>query len=476
MRSKLLQILFILTLLLTMLVAIGTPAAAAATLPVEQIDAYIKAQMEAARIPGMAVAIVKDHQIVHAQGFGTADGDGRPVTPETPFIIGSTSKSFTALAIMQLVEAGKIDLDAPVQRYLPWFTLADKEASAKLTVRHLLNQTSGISTNAAFTVQVDADASLETYVRQLAKVAPTAQPGATFQYSNANYSTLGLLVEVVSGQSYGTYVQQQILAPAGMKHSYISQDEATKNGLSSGYQYLLGFPVARTFPQKVSDIPAGFINASAADLGQYLLAVMDGKLLSPALVTEMQKPGAPMGGPDEFYAMGWMRRVHNGVAVIDHPGDVMNYKAYLAISPEQGWGVVVLANSNNPFSMEFMGITDGVLSLLAGKEPVAVGHSTNTILLVVGLVLILIIAWQIRGLLTVSRWAAGRKRVRLYLRFVAHLVVGTLIWGGIPTAMGFSWPTLWQFSPDMGILMAVIGTLSLVLGALRLVIGLRGTR
>ena len=110
------------------------------------IDAYIEARMEDLRIPGLAIAIVHGDQVVHLKGFGVADPSGRAVTPQTPFIIGSLSKSFTALAIMQLVEQGKVDLNAPVQRYLPWFHLADEEASAQITVRHLLNQTSGLCT------------------------------------------------------------------------------------------------------------------------------------------------------------------------------------------------------------------------------------------------------------------------------------------------------------------------------------------
>ena len=95
------------------------------------IDAYVTEQMNNLGIPGMALGIVQDGQIVHLQGFGVADSSGRTVTPQTPFYIGSVTKSFTALAVMQLVEAGKIDLDAPVQTYLPWFELADKEASAQ---------------------------------------------------------------------------------------------------------------------------------------------------------------------------------------------------------------------------------------------------------------------------------------------------------------------------------------------------------
>src|SRR5207247_2291011 len=100
------------------------------------IDRYVTAQMHGALIPGLALGIVHGDRIVHLRGFGVANPAGQPVTPQTPFILGSTTKSFTALAVMQLVEAGKIDLDAPVQRYLPWFHLADPTDSARITVRH----------------------------------------------------------------------------------------------------------------------------------------------------------------------------------------------------------------------------------------------------------------------------------------------------------------------------------------------------
>ena len=124
------------------------PGAAAPRDPTDfaAIDRYVEQELQATRLPGLALGIVQGDQIVHLRGFGIADPSGRPVTPQTPFIIGSLSKSFTALAIMQLVEAGKVELDTPVQRYLPWFRVADAQASAQITVRHLLNQTSGLST------------------------------------------------------------------------------------------------------------------------------------------------------------------------------------------------------------------------------------------------------------------------------------------------------------------------------------------
>ncbi len=110
----------------------------------EQIDAYIQARMQAAHIPGLALGVVRGTEVVYLKGYGIAGPDGRSVTPQTPFILGSTSKSFTALAIMHLVEAGKINLDAPVTNYLPWFRTADEAASARITVRNLLNQNSGL--------------------------------------------------------------------------------------------------------------------------------------------------------------------------------------------------------------------------------------------------------------------------------------------------------------------------------------------
>src|SRR5215212_2650030 len=138
--------------LASLVVALGHLTAPAAAAPRSDapdfaaIDAYVQAKMQAARVPGLALGIVQGDQIVHLKGFGTTDPSGRPVTPQTPFIIGSTTKSMTAVAIMQLVEAGKLELDAPIQRYLPWFHVADPDASARITIRHLLNHTSGLPT------------------------------------------------------------------------------------------------------------------------------------------------------------------------------------------------------------------------------------------------------------------------------------------------------------------------------------------
>jgi CubicO group peptidase (beta-lactamase class C family) len=160
--------------------------------------------MDAQRIPGLALAIVEGSRIVHVRGFGKADDSGRKVTPQTLPFNGSTTKSFTALAIMQLREAGKLQLDAPVQRYLPWWRVADADASARITVRHLLYQVSGLSkaTGNEHATSSAANASaLEDQVRELRSAKLTKPVGASWQYSNANYNTLGMIVQSVSGQT-----------------------------------------------------------------------------------------------------------------------------------------------------------------------------------------------------------------------------------------------------------------------------------
>src|SRR6266581_4075902 len=215
-RYVLLCTLLLVVVSLTALPVAAAPHAGAPDLT--RIDAYVSEQMQADHIPGVALGLVHNDRIMHLRGFGEASQSGRAVTPHTPFILASVSKSFTALAIMQLVEAGKIELDAPVQRYLPWFRVADPVASARITVRHLLYQTSGIPSTDCESDQVTI--SLEQYVRSLESVVLDRPVGSRHEYCSTNYDVLGLIVQTVSGQSYGTYLQQHVFAPLQMPHSF----------------------------------------------------------------------------------------------------------------------------------------------------------------------------------------------------------------------------------------------------------------
>ena len=188
------------------------------------IDAFIVGQLDTLNIPGASWAIVDGDQIVHTQSYGSGV-KGQAPTAQTPFFIGSLTKSFTALAVMQLVEAGKVDLDAPVQRYLPWFAPAGEDTSmlaAPVNVRQLLNQTSGLSQIPGMQGLGnfnDDPGAAEALGRLQAREVLARTDGAVFEYSNSNYNLLGLIVEAASGETYSDYVQTHIFEPLDMQHS-----------------------------------------------------------------------------------------------------------------------------------------------------------------------------------------------------------------------------------------------------------------
>jgi CubicO group peptidase (beta-lactamase class C family) len=337
------------------------------------IDAYVTEQLNDLGIPGMALGIVQDGQIVHLGGFGVADSSGRAVTAQTPFYIGSVTKSFTALAVMQLVEAGKLDLDAPVQDYLPWFELADKEASAKISVRNLLNHASGISEKDGNRFWA-SEQGLEEFVRDFDTVHLTQPVGTTYQYSNINFGIAGLIVEKVSGQSYADYVTQYIIKPLDMSHSYLSHESALADGLSDGHHYMFGrsFTTERVFPP--AGIPSGGLIASVEDLSHYAIAQLsegrygDTAILSPEGTEELHAPAIASNPDEKYYAMGWNAGTVDGIPAVWHGGDVGNFRSFVLLMPDRESGFALLANATGYEQMSKVEqVAAGVFSMLNGK-------------------------------------------------------------------------------------------------------------
>ena len=256
---------------------LATPVLAFAQIPVPdiaRIDAFIEDRMAEAKVPGVALALVYDGAIVHQRGFGVADPSGRPMTPQTPSSLGSITKSFTALAVMQLVEAAQIDLDEPVQRYVPWFRVADAESSARITVRHLLHHTTGLSTLDGNLTQAHSDSSgqaLDDRVRHLARARLIAPPGEQYRYSNGNYQALGAIVQAVTGRAYEDYVQEHILTPMGMHNSFVYRPNGDQIEPATGYRFWFGQPIAMSVRRDYRGGEAqGGVFASAEDLAFYM--------------------------------------------------------------------------------------------------------------------------------------------------------------------------------------------------------------
>jgi CubicO group peptidase (beta-lactamase class C family) len=467
----------------------------AATPDFAAIDRYIESEMQATRLPGLALGIVQGDRIVHLKGFGRADPSGRAVTPQTPFLIASVTKSFTALAVMQLVEARQVELDAPIQRYLPWFRVADEAASARITVRQLLNHTSGLPTLAGHEDMVfDSDLgeeALEERVRALRTTRLTAPPGEVFQYSNAGYATLALLVQTVSGQSYERYLQQHIYAPLQMRRSFVSKPEAQRHGMATGYRYWFGRPVPYDWSYSYAELGAGFTISSAEDLAHYLIAQLNGgrfgnaRVLSPEGIAEMHRPAAGnqvigQSFTKESYGMGWFVRETEGVRMVTHSGVAPNFHAELVLVPEGKWGIVLLMNGeNNLQPARISGMASGVTGLLVGKElpafvtPNDLKPTLLKFVLLVGGIQMLGMIWSVAVL---RRWRSHpERRPQGWLRVGLHLVppiVLNLLWGlvclvGLPRA--FFWPLSYLVFevPDLGYALVLSGAVALSWGVLR---------
>jgi CubicO group peptidase (beta-lactamase class C family) len=349
----------------------------------EAVDAYVEQQMRRLNIPGASLAIVEGNQIVHLRSFGRAHPNGETPSPQTPFFIGSLTKSFTALAVMQLVEAGKIKLDAPVQRYLPWFRVADPQASAEMTVRHLLNQTSGLPMLLGMTNLADVDNrpdAAERQVRDLSTLKLTRPVGSKFEYSNLNYNVLGLIIEAASGESYSDYVRLHIFDSLNMHHSYTSKAVAQQNGLAMGHRFWFGVPVAaRNLPVPLGSLAAGQLISSAEDMGHYLIAQLNGgrygsaQILLSASIDEMHRSAAEineMGMPLGHYGMGWISEGTGESRIVSHSGIVPDFGGFMAVVPEQNKGLVLLFNVNHAMmkmTLDEMGM--GAAERLAGRSP-----------------------------------------------------------------------------------------------------------
>jgi CubicO group peptidase (beta-lactamase class C family) len=338
------------------------------------VDAFLSDSVRANHIPGLAAAMVQGDAVVFAQGYGAARA-GEPVSAQTQFYIGSMSKSFTALAALQLVDAGKLDLDAPVQRYLPDFRVADPAASAQITVRHLLNHTSGLS-DAGDPNAAAISASLADQARLLKDARLTAPVGTKFQYFNQNYRLLGRVIEQVSGQSFADYLQAHIFTPLGMTRT--TADPAQARDLAQGYARAFGFPLPLAQVFNPGGVPSGYIVSTADDMARFLLAQIhnrrpDGQpLLSAPSLAVMRS--TPAGIPSE-YGMGWLV-LENGAALA-HGGSLDRFQAFMYFRPQDQRGFVMLCNQGSLENMllETSAVRDGLVRLINGQpaQPAAYG-------------------------------------------------------------------------------------------------------
>src|SRR5918999_6027801 len=245
-RSRL--VLLVGVLLLAMLASDGGTALGRTSPDFDAVDRYIGRQMAANHVPGLALAITCGDEVIYLKGYGTA-GDGDPMVPDTQLYIASLSKGFTALAVMRLLEEGKIGPDEPVRTYLPNFTTTNRRLSGQITVRELLNQTSGLADAGFPAYTLPQPDSLGERVESLRHARLVGKPGTDFHYTDPNYAVLARVVEVASGKSFGEYLQDRVFGPLEMDRttSVLTSGEAPRAvpDLAQGHVLAFGVPIPR---------------------------------------------------------------------------------------------------------------------------------------------------------------------------------------------------------------------------------------
>ncbi|HSL45499.1 MAG TPA: serine hydrolase domain-containing protein [Anaerolineales bacterium] len=488
--SQLRRIIFLTIAILDILSSVARvrPAYAQSTAAnFDAVDEYITTKMKELGVPGAALVIVEGDQIVHLKAFGVADASGRPVTPQTPFFTGSTGKSFTALAIMQLVEAGKIKLDEPVQTYLPWFRVADADASKTITVRQLLNMTSGIPQSIG-QEQISnfdlSDSAIENNVRALAKVDLSAAPGERYEYSNANYVTLGMIIQAVSGESYEDYIALHIFKPLDMQNSFTSKSEAQKNGLVVGYQNWFGIPVALpNLPFSRGSLPAGQLNMSMEDFGHYLIAQLnDGSyqgasVLSSTGIATLHHPAVPMSDSTHFYGMGWEVQHFQDLEVIRHNGQVPGYTTDMFLVPHKHIAIAMSMNTYSPMlGVRVARLPSSVLRMLLDQEVIP-GYEFPHMRIIYALVMLMPVLHMIAVVTTFRRFRLWCRSAQLptSMQIARHIAL-PLIWNAavayvmlvaLPIAFDANISTVILFQPDVGWMAVISGVFAIVWGVSR---------
>ena len=450
------------------------------------MDRVIRDGMERSGVPGFAVAVVSGNEVVHARGFGDA-GEDRAATTETPFLLGSTSKSFTALAAMQLVDAGRLDLDAPAREYVPEFQLADQRAADRITVRQVLQQTTGLPATAGGPiVRSAADGTALEALRELHGATLATPPGAAFEYANANYILAGLIIERASGEPYPQYIQRHIFTPLGMRHSYIDLDAAKRDGLATGHRYWFGLSTTHGPTFRAGIQSAGYLMSSAQDMGRYLAMYLnhgvtaDGdRIVSQRGLETMLAPGRPgkMGAwsdhADARYAMGWYVGGPWSEAAQLHPGRAPDSSAMIVMFPRRALAVVTLTNAANdltlpgyPASVDRVerNAVDALIGDPSTRAPRCIATTCTST--------------SSRSRYS-PRWRGGSAapcapsgQTRPDHRWLAIAGVVTRAGGGVLLvalpALTFGWRASFLWQPDVFTLIVLIGALLLVTAALRL--------
>ncbi|WP_306371260.1 serine hydrolase [Nocardiopsis sp. CC223A] len=413
---------------LVMLTALSgaVPAAADAVPSVDgltaaAVDARVEAYLEAAPLPGVAVAVTRGSEVVRAAGYGV-DSRGEPVDAGTPMGVASVSKAFTALVVASLVEEGRLDLDDPVVEHLPEFAVDDPRG-ARITVGQLLTHTSGMSDRGFREKSEPTPADLEGAVARLADAGMVADPGAERHYHNPNYHVAARMVEVMEGEPFAEVLRERVLDPLGMADT-VTVDTAAEvfaAGVAPGHVTVLGGAVSLPEPEGYFNGSGGMVS-TADDMARWLVSqntegrTVDGGAGVPAGAVALTHAPAGGSGSAADSTLGWQgHETGGGAPLLVHGGIEFTYTAHQALLPESGVGIAVMANTGLGAG-DASALLWNLVALAEGEGPTGSAAPWLLVLdLVCAAAVAAVAAGAVRGVRRAGVWVRGGRRWRRVL-------------------------------------------------------------
>lgn len=410
----------------------------------------IRQGMDDGDIPGIAIVVIEKGKDPRFLTLGKRSVESNTkINPSTRFEIGSCSKSFTALALLKLEKEGKVDLDDPVSKYLPWFKAQYEGKPQAITLKQLLHHTSGIPFKTLSKIQpLQGENALNNTVRTLRNIELSYPPGSTFEYATINYDVIGLIIQKVSNLSYEQFMRLEVFHNLGLRNTTVGWEKSEKNR-ATGHK--IGFFSPRVYdaPYYKGNAPAGYIVSTIQDMGKWLEVQMetDDNDLS-ALVSQSHLPDLSVMPLENYsYAMGWKVNPYLEHRIF-HEGNNPNFSSYVIFSKDKKIGVVVLANSNS-LSTNVIGemVFKHYLNYdtsdvnFEGDSVDTIASSMTIVFGVFALFIIALIAWKLA-----RRDKTFQVRRRDLGKFFTWILVGTPYFFGIylmPEALlGLNWDSV----------------------------------
>ena len=345
----------------------------------EGFEDFVHSVIEGWKVPGAAIAIIKDGEIVLSRGFGLRNvAEGLEVTPETLFPIASCTKAFTTSSMALLADEGKLDWDSPVKDFIPSFKLYDSFATERLTPRDLVTHRSGLPRHDL--MWYNSTSTRQELFDRLRHLEPNKDLRTTWQYQNLMYMTAGYLVGELSGQTWEEFVQQRIFTPLGMINSSFDINEA-KQSPHCSRPYMERKDEVQEIPFYAAQgavAPAGAIVSSISDMSRWILLhankgkFNDAQIISEGQMAQMHSPQMVMPETNKYaeltdatYGMGWFIHSYRGHRMVEHGGNIDGFSSLVTLLPQENIGIVILTNMNGsavPYILTY-NIIDRLLSL-----------------------------------------------------------------------------------------------------------------